>query len=68
MDTGFSNVVLTDPLGEYKHFEKQDLEEQKLYKGKIWNKETRADEIEEKAGASSKKKKKAIFDDVKKTY
>jgi len=63
-DTGYSNVVLTDPLGEYKHFEKQDLEEQKMYKSKIWNKETKGDEMEEKAG-SSKKKKKAVFDDVK---
>jgi len=66
----YSNVILSDPLGEYKHFEKQDLEEQKIFEGKIQNKEVKADDQEEKAAASStkedatKKKKKCNFDDV----
>lgn len=62
----YSKVILSDPLGEYKHFEKVELEEQKIFIGKLNAREQKVEE-EEKSQAGKgdpAKKKKAIFDDV----
>lgn len=62
----YSKVILSDPLGEYKHFEKVELEEQKIFIGKLNAREQKVEE-EEKSQAGKgdpTKKKKAIFDDV----
>ena len=70
-ESDFSSVVLVDPLGEYKHIEKRELEEQKEYENKLQNKEQKNDDEEKSAvnnQASQKdgqKKKKVIFDDVR---
>lgn len=71
----YQNITLSDPLGEYKHFEKQDLQEQKLFENKIQNKESKADDADNKNtskndndDSSSKKKKKVVFDDVSVLY
>jgi len=72
-ESEFSSCVLADPLGEYKHIEKRQLEEQKDYENKLQNKEQK-NEDEEKSAApqagSTKdglKKKKQVFDDVRKS-
>ena len=47
-NTDYKNVALSDPLGEYKHFEKTDLQEQKLFENKIQNKESKPEEVSSK--------------------
>lgn len=76
-NSAYCNVTLVDPLVEYKHVEKMEMEDQKRNENKIQNKEQKPDVQEEKvsqkpvsgidaagANANQQKKKKPVFDDV----
>lgn len=73
-NTPYCNVTLVDPLVEYKHVEKMEMEDQKKNENKIQNKEQKVDVQEDKisqkpvsgidGGANQLKKKKPVFDDV----
>lgn len=65
-ESEFSRVILADPLGEYKHVEKVDLEEHKIFETKLSTREQKAEEDDKsQAGkADPTKKKKVVFDDV----
>ena len=67
-ESEFSKVTLTDPLGEYKHVEKVDLEEHKIFETKLSTREQRGED-DDKSNINGKasdpnKKKKVVFDDV----
>ena len=66
-ESEFSKVILTDPLGEYKHIEKVDLEEHKIFENKLSTRDQKGDDDDKsQAGKGDpNKKKKVIFDDVK---
>lgn len=67
-ESEFSKVTLTDPLGEYKHVEKVDLEEQKLFENKLSTRDQKGEEDNKSQAPGKnidpKKKKKVVFDDV----
>lgn len=67
------NIMLFEPMGEYKLVEKLEMEEQKRNENKIQNKDQKPDQAEEKAsqkptsdmnGLAQPKKKKPVFEDV----
>lgn len=68
-ESEFSNIMVSDPLGEYKHFEKLASEEQKMYENKIQNRDNRGDDDKSTVkGGNNNKKKKQVFDDVKQLF
>ena len=68
----FSKVILADPLGEYKHVEKVDLEEHKIFENKLNTRDQKAEDDAKSTMTGNKadpsKKKKVIFDDVSPKY
>lgn len=64
-ESEFSTVMLSDPLGEYKHFEKLASEEQKKYENKLQNRDNKPDDDKSTTKAGQNKKKKQVFDDVR---
>lgn len=65
-ESEFSKVILADPLGEYKHVEKVDLEEHKIFETKLSTRDQKGDDDDKSQIGKNdpSKKKKVVFDDV----